>query len=78
MNARAAAASALVRVLRDDAYGAAALSSELSAGSLESRDRGLATEILYGVLRTKGYLARRLNSFGKVQESDHVLLSWKV
>lgn len=75
MNARAVAANALVRVLRDEAYGAAALSSELSKSSLQSRDRGLATEILYGVLRTKGYLIRRLTAFGKIDQSDHVLLS---
>jgi len=55
------AVQALIRVLRDDAYGAAALSAELErAKGLEDRDRALATELFYGTLRMKSALEARL------------------
>ena len=55
------AVQALIRVLRDDAYGAAALSAELERGKgLEDRDRALATELFYGTLRAKSALEARL------------------
>jgi 16S rRNA (cytosine967-C5)-methyltransferase len=60
-SARGVAVQALIRVLRDDAYGAAALSSELErATGLEDRDRALATELFYGTLRVKSALEARL------------------
>ena len=60
-SARAVAVQALIRVLRDDAYGAAALSAELErAKGLEERDRALATELFYGTLRVKSALEARL------------------
>jgi len=60
-NARSVAVQALIRVLRDDAYGAAALSTELERSSgLEARDRALATELFYGTLRVKTALEARL------------------
>jgi 16S rRNA (cytosine967-C5)-methyltransferase len=74
MSARDVAARVLLRVIQDDAYAAAALSSELDKSGLEPRDRGLATEITYGVLRTDKYLLRRLSSFGKIKVSDHQLV----
>jgi len=59
--ARGVAVQALIRVLRDDAYGAAALSAELErASGLEGRDRALATELFYGTLRMKSALEARL------------------
>lgn len=73
MSARAVAARVLVRVFQDQAYAAAALSTELNRARLEARDRGLATELTYGVLRTEKHLRRRLSAFGKIKESDHVL-----
>jgi 16S rRNA (cytosine967-C5)-methyltransferase len=55
---------ALIRVLRDDAYGAAALSAELERSQgLEERDRALATELFYGTLRVKSALEARLAPF---------------
>ncbi len=55
------AVQALIRVLRDDAYGAAALSAELERSKgLEDRDRALATELFYGTLRVKVALEARL------------------
>jgi 16S rRNA (cytosine967-C5)-methyltransferase len=74
MSARGLAAQVLLRVLKEDAYGAAALSAELSRSALSSRDRALATEITYGVLRTDKHLRRRLGQYAKVKESDLSLL----
>jgi 16S rRNA (cytosine967-C5)-methyltransferase len=60
-NARGVAVQALIRVLRDDAYGAAALSAELErAKGLSDRDRALSTELFYGTLRVKSALEARL------------------
>jgi len=48
-------------VLRDQAFGAAALSVELErAQGLAERDRALATELFYGTLRSKSALEARL------------------
>lgn len=62
-SARGVAVQALIRVLRDSAYGAAALSAELErapALALEERDRALATELFYGTLRVRSALEARL------------------
>ncbi|MES1178337.1 MAG: transcription antitermination factor NusB [Myxococcales bacterium] len=60
-SARSVAVEALIRVLRDDAFAAAALSTELDrAKALQDRDRGLATELLYGTLRMRAALEARL------------------
>jgi len=75
MNARQLAADVLRRVIQDGAYAAAALSIGLSRSSLGEKDRGLATELVYGVLRTQGALTRLIEERGKVKESDLVLLS---
>ena len=60
-SARSVAVQAVIRVLRDDAFAAAALSTELDRASLlEDRDRALATELLYGTLRVRTALEARL------------------
>ena len=60
-SARSVAALAVVRVLRDGAFAAAALSAELDrASNLQERDRALATELLYGTLRMRTALEARL------------------
>jgi len=60
-SARTVAVEAVVRVLRDGAYAAAALSTELErAKGLQERDRALATELLYGTLRVRTALEARL------------------
>ncbi len=74
-SARALAARVLIRVIDEDAYAAAALSAALELCRLESRDRGLVTELVYGVLRTHPYLLRRLAAFGKIKVSDPILSS---
>lgn len=75
MNARTLAADVLRRVWNDGAYAAAALSNSLVKSGLEDRDRGLATELVYGVLRTGPYLERRLSEYGKLKQSDSHLIS---
>lgn len=58
---RAVAADVLVRVERDGAFAAAALDAALDRhADLDRRDRALATELTYGVLRLQRYLERRL------------------
>jgi 16S rRNA (cytosine967-C5)-methyltransferase len=60
-SARTVAVQAVLRVLRDSAFAAAALSAELErAPSLSDRDRALATELLYGTLRVRAALDARL------------------
>jgi 16S rRNA (cytosine967-C5)-methyltransferase len=62
-DARSVAARVLERVERDGAYAAAALDAEIERNpQLDVRDRALATEIAYGVLRTRGALISRLEA----------------
>lgn len=58
--ARDVAARALVRVWEAGAFAAAALDVEVTRAGLDARDAALATELVYGVLRTEGALAARL------------------
>lgn len=59
--ARSVAARVLVRVVEDQAFAAAALDAELSrAVQLDARDRGLATELVYGTLRMRPWLLARV------------------
>jgi 16S rRNA (cytosine967-C5)-methyltransferase len=59
--ARAVAARVLVRVWEESAFASAALDAELArAEPIEPRDAALATELVYGVLRTEGFLDERL------------------
>jgi len=59
--ARSIAARAVLRVLSDGAFAAAALSAELEREKgLAERDRALATELVYGTLRTRVALEARL------------------
>lgn len=63
-SARSIAARVLDRVERDGAYAAAALDAELSRlPELDPRDRALATELVYGVLRTRKALLERVGRF---------------
>ncbi len=58
--ARAVAAEVLTRVFAADAFASAALDAEIHRAGLDPRDAGLATELVYGVLRTEGALDERL------------------
>lgn len=73
MSARAIAARVLLRVWNEQAYAAPVLSAELERTRLESRDRNLATELSYGVLRTQKYLETRLEKFGSLKSADAAL-----
>jgi 16S rRNA (cytosine967-C5)-methyltransferase len=61
--ARVRAARVLERVWVDRAFAAAVLDSELA--DLDPRDAGLATELVYGVLRTESFLEGELLQFAK-------------
>lgn len=62
-DARSVAARVLERVLYGGAFAAAALDVEIRrTPQLEARDRGLATELVYGVLRTRRALIARLEA----------------
>ena len=58
--ARAVAAEVLTRVFAADAYASAALDVTLHRAQVDPRDAALATELVYGVLRTEGYLDERV------------------
>ncbi len=59
--ARAVAARVLVRVWEEAAFASAALDAELQrAHPIEVRDAALATEFVYGVLRTEGFIEDRI------------------
>jgi 16S rRNA (cytosine967-C5)-methyltransferase len=59
--ARTVAAEVIVRVMRDGAFAAASLDAELErAVQLDPRDRGLATELVYGTLRYVRWLESRV------------------
>ncbi|WP_437674211.1 RsmB/NOP family class I SAM-dependent RNA methyltransferase [Sorangium sp. So ce131] len=61
---RAVAARVLARVWGSDAFASAALDAELRrAPGLDPRDAGLATELVYGVLRAQGALEARIAEF---------------
>ena len=60
-DARGVAASVISRVASDNAFAAAALDAELErAVQLSGRDRGLATELVYGTLRLLPWLEDRV------------------
>lgn len=64
------------RVLSDDAFAAAALDAELRRHpQLDGRERALATELVYGTLRTEPVLRARLNAHAPKGVSDERVLS---
>jgi 16S rRNA (cytosine967-C5)-methyltransferase len=61
VSARAIAVRVLERVEKDAAFAAAALDAELDRyPQLDPRDRALTAELVYGVLRTRGALEKRV------------------
>lgn len=64
VDAREIAVRVLTRVLRDQAFASASLDAELNKhAQLDARDRGLATELVYGTLRTYRSLLAELSKF---------------
>jgi 16S rRNA (cytosine967-C5)-methyltransferase len=69
--ARDIAIHVLERVETEGAYAAAALDAELDRNpALEARDRALATELVYGVLRTRAALLARIETHARRGVSD--------
>ena len=74
--ARQLASTILRRVWDDGAYAAAALSAELERHPhLDARDKGLVTELTYGVLRTEKSLFDRLSRYGALKANEGIV--WK-
>lgn len=69
-SARGLAADVLVRVFRDGSFAAATLDAELERQALSRADRALATELVYGVLRTEPALTARIARFAKKLPTD--------
>ncbi len=73
--ARDIAVRVLERVETDGAYAAAALDAELDRNpALDPRDRALATELVYGVSRTRGALVHRIEAHARRGVSDPYVL----
>lgn len=64
-SARGLAARVVHRVMTDGAFLSDVLNAELSRAALEPRDRALATELSYGVVRLHRALAHRLQALAK-------------
>jgi 16S rRNA (cytosine967-C5)-methyltransferase len=64
-SARGLAARVVYRVLTQQAFVSETLDRELGRSDLDERDRGLATELSYGVIRLQRPLAERLDALSK-------------
>jgi 16S rRNA (cytosine967-C5)-methyltransferase len=64
-SARGVAARVVQRVLEEGAFVSDALDTELDTARLDGRDRALATELCYGVIRIEPALGERLESLAK-------------
>jgi 16S rRNA (cytosine967-C5)-methyltransferase len=74
VSARAVAARVIERVAQDAAFASAALDVELERHpQLDARERALATELVYGVLRTSPVLERELGRFTDLGRTDVVV-----
>lgn len=63
-DARRIAATALTSIIKQGVFATATLDRLLRAQpDMDPRDKALATEIVYGTLRTRGYLEQRLRAF---------------
>lgn len=69
--ARELAAQVIERVLADEAYAAAALDTQLERyPQLDPRDRALATELVYGALRSRAALLTAVRAHAKKLKND--------
>ena len=64
-NPRRAAYDILLRIETERSYADILINKELSARALQGPDRGLLTELVYGVLRRRGTLDHIINQFSK-------------
>lgn len=66
MTARDVARRVLERVARSDAWASLSLDAEFGRSGLDARDRGLATELVYGTLRHQPRLDRALGAYANL------------
>ena len=76
---RRAAFDILLRIEKERSYADILLDRELTHGTLQGPDRGLLTELVYGVLRRQGTLDHVIDQFasqktGRLERSVHLLL----
>lgn len=64
-NPRQSAFSILARIDKEHSFADILLDRELSRGELQGADRGLLTELVYGVLRRRGTLDHIINQFSR-------------
>ena len=70
-NPRRAAFDILLRIEKERSYADILIDRELSGGALQGPDRGLLTELVYGVLRRQGTLDHIINQFSH-QRTDRL------
>ena len=75
-NPRRAAFDLLLRVEKEHSYADILIDRELSIGALQGPDRGLLTELVYGVLRRRGTLDHIIDQFSstKVEKLERAVL----
>jgi 16S rRNA (cytosine967-C5)-methyltransferase len=69
VTAREIARRVLERVERDRAWATPALDGELARAGLDDRDRRLASELVYGVLRHRGRIDRAITAHAKLERT---------
>lgn len=74
MNARELARRVIGRVERGGAWATLALDGELSKSGLDERDRRLAAEIVYGVLRHRSRLDRAIGKYADLKRTPPAVL----
>jgi 16S rRNA (cytosine967-C5)-methyltransferase len=75
-NPRLAAFDILIRIEKERSFADILIDRELSKGDLKGPDRGLLTELVYGVLRRRGTLDHIVNQFSrqKVEKLERIVL----
>jgi 16S rRNA (cytosine967-C5)-methyltransferase len=75
-NPRLSAFDILLRIEKERSYADILIDRELSTGELKGPDRGLLTELVYGVLRRRGTLDHIINQFSrqKVEKLERIVL----
>ena len=75
-NPRLAAFEILFRIEKERSYADILIDRELSAGEIKGPDRGLLTELVYGVLRRRGTLDHIINQFSRqrVEKLERIVL----
>ena len=75
-NPRLAAFEILLRIEKERSYADILIDRVLSTGELKGPDRGLLTELVYGVLRRRGTLDHIINQFSRqrVEKLERIVL----